>query len=1144
MYLKQIEIIGFKSFAKRTQIDFTGNITAVVGPNGSGKSNIADAIKWVLGEQRTKSLRGEKMEDVIFNGTVEKRPLGYAQVSLLLDNSKKILPVEYEEVSVTRRLYRSGESQYFINKTLCRLKDIQQLFMDTGLGKEGYSIVGQGQVQDLVDGNPQSRRLLLEEAVGIVKYKTKKIEAERKLENTQKNLDRAQDIIAELQKRIGPLKYQMEKAKRYLRLRDQLKERELNIFAHKIEEFDREYQKCAEDKEIMQQNYDMLEEKFVHAEKQYLSLREIVAVLEEQINTLNAQIYQAQSQHEDSKTNREVARIKYEQNKAQIELLKQEEKIADQRIEELENEKNEIEALLTLQEEEHRILEQKVEEQKREAEKSQSRQNEFVSKESEYQNILYVLRECEQNIQNQEQQLKEARDVQAKNAQQWQTLTQQLSETQQRYNEWRNQAETAQQQHEEAQRQMNEMLQKMKVSQSQLSMLQTSEEDRQGYGYGVKKLLEAKERRQEIKDDVHGVLAELIQIEPKYLKAVTAALGGAFRYVVVENENTAAACIELLNKNKWGRVTFMPLSVIKPSCISDAEKDSLPKEYLQVACNVVNYDARFEGIVKNVLGRVLITEDMQQAIRLSKMTKQKWKIVTLNGEVFLPGGTIVGGEVKTDNVAPLERKQRIKDLAVEVDKLQKGYDNAVMDAARAKSEMEKAQSELQMMQTKLNEVSIEEGACKRQKSLLEETSRNIEQQLNNTYQKNLEYTERKKSVEAFFDIHSDMEGIKNEYRTNWEQLNQATIEAVKVLEKKNYTKERLRQITSDLAEKQQMQTVNARRYQEAHGLEEELLESMENYRQQSERHSAEREAMKAEYDSILLQKAEKSGAYEQINAEVIALSKEKNSLNDAMHRLELRLNNAKMKIDHLSENIVEQYEIDISEPQQYKNPVENMALYIAQTEEIKGKIKSMGTIHIGALEEYNEVVERYEFLTMQKEDLLNAKADVENVIADIEKNMTLQFQEQFAVIQREFQIAFSKLFKGGKASLTILDEEDLLGTGVDISAQPPGKKLKNISMLSGGEKALTAIALLFAILKIKPSPFCVFDEIDAALDDQNVDHFSSYLNEIRDQNQFILITHKKRTMEICDSLYGASMGRDGTTTVVSLQLKDKGEHHV
>lgn len=1143
MYLKQIEITGFKSFAKRTQIDFTGNITAIVGPNGSGKSNVADAIKWVLGEQRTRYLRGEKMEDVIFNGTVEKRPLGYAQVSLLLDNSQRILPVDYEEVSVTRRLYRSGESQYFINKTLCRLKDIQQLFMDTGLGKEGYSIIGQGQVQELVDGSPQSRRLLLEEAVGIVKYKTKKAEAEKKLENTQKNLDRAQDIIAELHKRIGPLKYQMEKAKRYLKLRDQLKERELNIFAHKIEEFDAEYQKSAEDYILMQQNYTLLEERFTQAEKQYLSLKEVVSACERDILALNTKIYETQSAHESLKTNGEVARVKYEQNKTQIELLKQEEKMALQRTEELETEQNDFQTILAAHEEEYRLLEQEIEQQKSETEKSMGRQNDFINKEGQYQNILYVLRECEQNTQKQTAQLEAAQGEETKNTRQLEELSQRLSDTQKAYHDLLDETNNARALHETTQTKINDTLQKIKVSQSQLSMLRANEEDMQGYGYGVKKLLQAKRGGQEMSQGIHGVLSEIINIDAQYLKAVTAAMGGAYRYVAVEDENAAAACIALLNKNKWGRVTFMPLSVIKPSSISEAEKASLGNEYLTVASDVVEYEARYEGIVKNILGRVLITKDVQQAIKLSKMTRQKWKIVTLNGEVFMPGGSIIGGESKTDNVAPLERKQRIKELAAQIHLRQKDYDNEVTHAAQVKGEMERLQQELQKMQRTLNEASIEEGACKRQNSLLADARTQIEQQLNATLQKKQEYEQKKEEVEAFFQIRSDIEEIKSDYQSNRDTLNQTTIEAVKVLEKINFTKERLRQVFGELTEQRQALSQSAQRYLTARSLEEELLSDMERYQRQSAEFAAQRETMKAEYDKMLLLKAENNGLYEQANTDVIALSKEKNSLNDAIHHLDIRMNNAKMKIDHLSENIVEQYDADIRDPQMYKSPIENMAFYIAQTDEIKGKIKSLGTVHVGAPEEYDEVLERYEFLTSQREDLMNAKADVQSVIADIEKNMALQFEEQFAVIQREFQIAFSKLFKGGTASLKILDEEDLLGTGIDISAQPPGKKLKNISMLSGGEKALTAIALLFAILKIKPSPFCVFDEIDAALDDQNVDHFSSYLDEIRKYNQFIIITHKKRTMEICDSLYGASMGSDGTTTVVSLQLKDKGERN-
>ena len=1136
MYLKQIEIIGFKSFAKKTQIDFTGNIIAVVGPNGSGKSNVADAIKWVLGEQRVRYLRGDKMEDVIFNGTIEKRPLGYAQVSLLIDNATNILPIEYDEVNITRRLFRSGESQYFINKTPCRLKDIQQLFMDTGLGREGYSIIGQGQVQDIIDGSPQSRRLLIEEAVGIVKYKTKKIDAQRKLEKTQINLDRVEDIICELQKRIDPLKRQVEKAKKYLSLRDELKEKELNIFAHRIEEYMAEAEKYMTDKEILENDFVCLEENFAADEKSTLDLKNMIADYDFKLNEINENIYQLAATNESIKTKWEVSKVKHEQNTAYIQSLNKENIKLQDNLTGLNQQQIETENALGGMKEEYEKLKENLETQKVKVQSSLELQDSFINRESEYKNLEYILCQYDENIKEYEKKLISINNDVETCRHELHSIQNELKIKQTEYENIKASANACAKDNEQSEKILNELLQKRKVLQSQLSMLKANEDDMQGYGYAVKKMLQARKNNNELAKSVHGVIAELIHIDNEYLKAITAALGGAFRYIAVDNEKTASQCIRLLNQNKWGRVTFMPISVIRPSFLSSEEKSGFKDYYVASAAELITYDNLYDGIIKHVLGRVLVTKDIPQATQLAKMTKYKYKIVTLNGEAFMPGGVIVGGESKADNIAPLKRKERIDEIKNEINSLQKEYDKHIIKAADNKNKITQINENVLDMQNKINELNMKYVNLNAKFNNLLQAQKTMQQQITQAEEQIVKSSQKKEEFLRLFNIQIDIEDVKKNYKIENEKLSELNISSIKILEKIKYTEDKLNVIETEIDKDTTQKIHNGEKIQVLTSEIEQLQRDISAYQNDNDCYGKQKQELKENYDALFLLRNKQNQEFNQKNEDVIRLSKEKNDLKDMINRLSLKLNNIQMKIEYISSNIVEQYQIDLQNIAEHKKPVENMSDYTSRTEEIKKIIKSFGNINIGALDEYREVSERYDFLTLQRDDLIDAKHDIELIIKDIEKNMALQFKEQFALIQKEFESSFKKLFDGGTASLMILDEDDLLNTGIDISAQPPGKKLKNISMLSGGEKAMTSIALLFAILKIKPAPFCVLDEIDAALDDNNVMLFARYIHEQRKDNQLIIITHKKRTMEICDCLYGASMGNEGTTKIVSLKL--------
>jgi len=1134
MYLKQIEIIGFKSFAKKTQIELNGNITAVVGPNGSGKSNVADAVKWVLGEQRVKSLRGDKMEDVIFNGTLEKRPLGYAQVSLLIDNSSKILPIDYDEVNITRRLFRSGESQYYINKTPCRLKDIQQLFMDTGLGREGYSIIGQGQVQEIIDGNVQSRRLLIEEAVGIVKYKAKKAEAERKLEKTQMNLDRAEDIISELYKRIEPLKKQSDKAKKYLALRDELKERELNIYSHKLEEYQKELEKHNDDKLIIENNYKDIDNNFINIEKKTKEILNIISDYESELNDINSKIYELSNKKENTKTQWEISKIKYEQNKKGIKELNEEIVQIQSSLNALYEQEKDLANNLQALENDYLHLTEIITTQKKAVQEMYEMQNNFINRESEYKNLLYMEERYEKDL---EENLKKFSDIKinANNLNnETEALKNEISKYQNDCIKLKEQNDIFLKNKENYENIINETLQKIKVLQSQLSMLKANEDDMQGYGYAVKKILQY--GKNNTASGICGVVAELINVEDKYLKAVTAAIGGAFKYIVVDNEKTASECIDLLNKNKWGRVTFMPVSVIKPAIFSAEEKRIFADCYEDVACDLVKYGSAYDAIIKHILGRVLIAKNTAQAVKLAGITKHKYKIVTLNGEVFMPGGIIIGGESKTDNIAPLQRKKRIDEIKKEIQTLQNNYDGAVKELAKSRQCIEKNSLNIDNLQNQLNELNlkiinktVEYKNLKVNESNIIKDNEQIQEQLR-------VMREKKEAFTKMLDKNTDIEEIRKSYNAESEKLNKLNIEITKISENIKYKKDKLLGIKNEIEKNIKQNNQNKEKIAYLENETKKIKDYIEQYHNNSELFENQKNGLKERYDNILAQKNSLNDEFNKSNVELISISKEKNDLKDAINSLIIKINSITLKIEQIRSHLLEDYQTESDDLTGYKKDIDNFEKYASETAAIKKTIKSFGSINVGAIEEYRQVTERYEFLTSQRDDLMNAKKDIECVIKDVEKNMAAQFKEQFSLIQNEFDKTFKKLFGGGSASLKILDENDLLNTGIDISAQPPGKKLKNISMLSGGEKAMTSIALLFAILKIKPAPFCVLDEIDAALDDHNVSLFAKYISEERRNNQLIIITHKKRTMEVCDCLYGASMGNEGVTKIVSLKL--------
>jgi chromosome segregation protein len=625
---------------------------------------------------------------------------------------------------------------------------------------------------------------------------------------------------------------------------------------------------------------------------------------------------------------------------------------------------------------------------------------------------------------------------------------------------------------------------------------------------------------------------------------VEAALGGAFKYVVVDDEKAAAECIRLLKKNRWGRVTFMPITAIRPSSLSEQERQLLGGEQFTIAASVIRCEAKYADIMKNILGRVLFVEDMRRAEALSKHTKNRFKIVTLGGEVFMPGGSIVGGEAKSDNPAPMMRKRRIDELERAIEVSRKTYEEKIQLNGGLKGELEESKQELDSLRASIAEKNVALAASDAGVRNCAQQLKSLQEQLEELGDKRAQTIEQKRFLEEQLEGNRDVEEIKSACRAEEEQLNELRLKAATLDEKKINIAGQAMKYAQEISALTHRREESAEKVAQLNARMIELKQLLSTEEVHNADYERRRDALKQSYEELTRAKAEKSELYDKANRDVVTLSKEKNDINDDLNRLLIKINNAQIKMEHLQQAMLEQYQITAEEAGQYKRPIENVELYAAERDELKQKITSLGNINVGALEEYEEVSQRYEFLIAQRDDLIAAKADIESIIEDIEKSMAEQFKARFGLIQQEFDVAFKKLFRGGTAEIGIEDEEDLMSTGIVISAQPPGKKLKNMNMLSGGEKALTAIALLFAILKIKPAPFCVLDEIDAALDENNVVRLTEYIDEMRKSNQFIIITHKRRTMEICDCIYGASMGSDGVTQIISLKLDRETEEAI
>jgi chromosome segregation protein len=1180
MFLKRLDVVGFKSFAEKISIDFVPGVTAVVGPNGSGKSNVTDAVRWVLGEQSAKSLRGAKMEDIIFSGSDTRKALNFAEVSLTLDNETNSLPIDFHEVSVTRRVYRSGESEFFINNQGCRLKDIIDLFMDSGLGREAFSIISQGKVEEILSSKAEERRVIFEEAAGVLKYKTRKRKAESKLTETQDNLNRVHDILHELEGQVEPLKIQSSLAKEFLAKKDELEQIEVALTVYEIEELYEKWEKLSQElekhNEMEHQMAGQLQDREAHLKK----LRDSLATLETSINGLQEILLNASEELEKLEGRKEVLKERKKnaaQNKSQLEKAIVEGEAAVERLS-LQKER-ETEILHALNLEVKGISETLHEKQKSlglfnsdieaviEAKKSDYIEwlNKQASAKNEKQYLLQQLAQQEHknaklDMEN-EKFLTERMDITAKKmeySQLMDNMTKQLEEHVTYFRNQQNKLNAAKDTYQKQETTLYKAYQFLQQAKSRKELLEEMEDDYAGFFQGVKEVLKAKETLR----GIEGAVAELIKVPKEYETAIETALGGAMQHVVVEREEHAREAISFLKKNRYGRATFLPLSVIKAREISANQLSMLKSHsaFVGTGSSLIQYDDRHAAIAENLLGTVIITTDLKGANDLAKMMQHRFRFVTLEGDIVNPGGSMTGGALKQKTTSLLSRKTELEELQqklaameVKTNQLEKQVKQLKVDVGVQEQTLEQTRKtgerlrlQEQTLKGELREVELQERNVNERLHLydLDKNSYLEEQQQKTARLEELEelLESCKSEIEGLDRLISEMTEQKQSQQSSKESLAEETNELRVMLASKRgqlqNQKEKMERIESDLSKESSRLAENK---DDLGLLTNEMTdsssgeESLEDMAQQKllDKNGA--------IEGITIKKQEKNELLMEVETLELSL-KEENRLYRGivevikdeevkLTRLDVELEN---RLDHLREEYTLSFE-GAKEQYPLMMPADEAQKRVKL---IKLAIEELGTVNLGAIDEYARVAERYEFLLSQKEDLQQAKDTLFQVIDEMDDEMKRRFADTFYSIRIEFEQVFKALFGGGRAELKLTNPDDLLNTGVDIIAQPPGKKLQNLSLLSGGERALTAIALLFSILKVRPVPFCILDEVEAALDEANVVRFSQFLRKFSRETQFIVITHRKGTMEEADVLYGITMQESGVSKLVSVRMEE------
>ncbi|MDF2610432.1 MAG: hypothetical protein K0R92_1906 [Lachnospiraceae bacterium] len=1179
MYLKSIEVHGFKSFANKITFQFHDGITAIVGPNGSGKSNVGDAVRWVLGEQSAKQLRGAKMEDVIFSGTETRKPMGYAYVAITLDNSDHKLPIAYDEVTVARRVYRSGESEYLINGSSCRLRDVQELFLDTGIGKEGYSIIGQGQIDKILSGKPEDRRELFDEAAGIVKFKKRKNAAQKNLEEERQNLYRINDIISEIEKQIGPLEQQSITAREYLKLRDELKVLDVNLFLMENDRIEQEHNQINDKLTIAK---DSLKE----ANFSYESTKEEYDKLELEIENCNNELESYKNSLHDNKLSQEKHEGDIKVLKEQIIAVKQNDSHYQSRIQAIHNdiqskneemdqyrtEKQEIDSKIDIiDEEQTRILEvlgtirDTISGYVKQMEDSNSEIFDFLSENSTIKSSLqrYETILEQNNIKKVELNQKLLRNKSeeatidstiAKLETNLQTIANTILSNNNDNETAENLIANIQNKIDEITITLNERQQEFHRETSRLESLKNLTERYEGYGNSIRKVMEKKESE----PGIIGAVADIIKVEAKYETAIETALGGNIQNIVTDNADTAKRLIDYLKINKFGRATFLPLTSMSNKDTAISDRVLSEKGVIGIASTLVECDQKFSSAINYLLGRNIVVDHIDNAILLAKKYNQTLRIVTLDGELISPGGSMSGGAYK-NNSNLLGRRREIEELENAVTQLEKKVrelthtkENLKTDRMKAKQQLEENKSKLQDLYLDQNTVklSLNQELDKKQDGIkfYNEFTNEIKEIELQTKELNINIERLKEALKLNETKSKDNElkieelnRLLEEQRAN-EQIYSEKISAIRVdfssLEQRNQNiLDNIKRVKRDLEKLyEEEKSLNSAKM-DASNL---LLEKQDQIQQiQNEIENCNTITKTLEDKILELTKTKEniSLSHKSFFQKREQLSKEMNELDKECFRLSGQLEKLEEQHNEKINYMWEEYELTYSTALELKSDsVSNMPQAKKIIADIKVSMKNLGDVNVNAIEDYKNLSERYIFIKTQRDDLLTAEETLIGIIKELDDEMRKQFEEKFHSIKAEFDKVFKELFGGGKATLELTEEEDILEAGIIITSQPPGKKLQNMMQLSGGEKALTAISLLFAIQNLKPSPFCLLDEIEAALDDANVKRFAKYLHKLTKDTQFIIITHRRGTMAAADILYGITMQEKGVSTLVSVNL--------
>ncbi len=1182
MYLKSIEVQGFKSFANKIRFDFHNGITGIVGPNGSGKSNVADAVRWVFGEQSAKQLRGSSMQDVIFAGTQLRKPQSYASVSITLDNSDRALGVDYDDVTVTRRVYRSGESEYILNNNQCRLRDIQELFYDTGIGKDGYSIIGQGQIDKILSGKAEDRRELFDEAAGIVKFKKRKAVALKKLESERASMLRLTDIMSELERQVGPLARQSETAQQYLKLRDELKKYELNAFILDNAIYQEELAKITAG---LSNIASELQDKNAEEEKlrtEYASLDEAVRELDEKIEALhNEMLGSGSSRNEmENQIARFNAAIDTEKNNQEhsarrIDEIHEEISRREGEIESSAAEKNRLSTSLYDMENGLAVIRLRISELEAKAgtyrdlvENEQGKYIDLLNEKSEINGKLehlsaliseYAKKDAElrQEMQSVEESAAAViREIDAREA----AMSKQDEESAIRKKELEEAEERvgeAEEDYKSAQREQSSSLEKLQILRSRYDALRNLAERYEGYNNAVRRLMDS---RKSI-PGIIGVVGDLFQVDPKYETAIETALGGAVQNIVTRTEDSAKKAVAYLKENKAGRATFLPLDAIRPHG-NDREREAVREPgIIDTADRLVSCDPEYEIVVRFLLERYVVADNIENALKAARKYKHALRIVTLDGELLSIGGAITGGAYRNSSNL-LGRNQELETLEKKLSESRKAADEAAREVNRKRQIYESETLELEDIQSEIHEMEVEAAAeragldSKRRelsaltlekKELLTRISENTADEAKASGEK-AAIEEAAKHIEDLGSASTDstsetkalLQEVQDELDGSRKSAEEMNLKISEVNQKEQFLDETAARLSEEIRKLKEDERRLAQENAEAKERVTTYEEEIGKIRVEMEEADAGLSKLDEEYQSLGKIREEKQKSQHAYFEKRDALSNDITVLTREQLRLESQQEKIEEKLDAETSHLWTEYEISPSEAVNYRDEsLTNAGSVRRKAGELRSAIRGLGNINVNAIEQYKEVSERYEFMKSQYEDLEKAEADLASIVQDLDEGMRKQFTEKFAEIAREFDKVFKELFGGGQGSIELQPDVDIIDADISVISQPPGKKLQNMMQLSGGEKALTAIALIFAIQNLKPSPFCLLDEIEAALDESNVGRFTGYLKKLTQNTQFIVITHRRGTMVAADRLYGITMQEKGVSALVSVSLVDK-----